>query len=216
MPESIADTSSEAASVFDDETIGNAGFASALSSMPSEDANCHADLEAENRESLAAEAACAQPTAEKDDIADELNVEEAWEEELEERMSPGGAEIRGWHDLREQVKTKLKRGKTTLTVTQVNQLLLIRNFATLRLKGYGRIAASEEIARQWHENASATYFARRVRALARHYQVFEHLPLERRGGVGNAHSLLHDPNVTIPECNEEESSQSDALHLRRL
>ncbi|KAI0083081.1 hypothetical protein BDY19DRAFT_998877 [Irpex rosettiformis] len=129
------------------------------------------------------------------DIIDEFDEEETLEEELEDRVHPGPTEIRGWNVLREQVKTKLQRGKKILTMSQVNQLLIIRNFATLRLKGIRRIPASEEIARQWHESTSATYFARHVRALARHYQVFEQLPVERRGGGGNAHSLLNDPNI---------------------
>ena len=39
------------------------------------------------------------------------------------------------------------------------------------------------------------YFARRVRALARHYQTFEQLPIEKRGGKANAYSWLHDEAV---------------------
>jgi hypothetical protein len=34
-----------------------------------------------------------------------------------------------------------------------------------------------------------------VRALARHYQIFEQLPAERRGGSSNARSFLHDESV---------------------
>jgi hypothetical protein len=37
--------------------------------------------------------------------------------------------------------------------------------------------------------------ARHIRALARHYQTFEQLPIERRGGSANAHSWLHDEAV---------------------
>lgn len=59
--------------------------------------------------------------------------------------------------------------------------MLIRSFATLRLKGLGRVEASLEIARQWHKG-EGVHFARKVRALARHYQVFEQLPAEKRGG----------------------------------
>jgi hypothetical protein len=72
--------------------------------------------------------------------------------------------------------------------------LIIRNFATLRLKGLPRIPASLEIARQWHEGEGA-HFARHVRALARHYQVFEQLPVENRGGLANAHCLLLEETV---------------------
>ncbi len=38
-------------------------------------------------------------------------------------------------------------------------------------------------------------FARRVRALARHFQVFERLPIEKRGGSKNRRSWLHDESV---------------------
>ncbi|OAX33907.1 hypothetical protein K503DRAFT_869249 [Rhizopogon vinicolor AM-OR11-026] len=57
----------------------------------------------------------------------------------------------------------LAKGGKALPLSQVNQPLLIRNFATLRLKGKGRIAASLEIVYQWREEKSA-YFARKIRA----------------------------------------------------
>jgi hypothetical protein len=120
--------------------------------------------------------------------------EEAWEDELEEQIH-AGAEIRTWEVLREQINSDLKKKQKTLTGKEVTQLLLIRNFATLRLKGHSRIAASIEIAHQWHENNTPTYFARRVCALARHYQLFEQLPQEKRGGTGKASSLLNNPSV---------------------
>jgi hypothetical protein len=124
------------------------------------------------------------------------DAEEAWEEELEEQEQ-AGIDIRGWDELREQIKKDLvKGGKTNLPLSQVNQLLLIRNFATLRLKGMGQIAASLEIAHQWHEGEGA-YFARKVRALARHYQVFEQLPIEKRGGRENALSPLKDERLQL-------------------
>ncbi|KAJ7021929.1 hypothetical protein C8F04DRAFT_1194977 [Mycena alexandri] len=107
--------------------------------------------------------------------------------------APGNTvNIRSWHALREKVKGELQQKH--LPLTKYNQLLIIRNFATLRIKGLKRIAASLEIARQWHEG-SGTHFARRVRALARHYQLFEELPLETRGGRANAKSLLNDESV---------------------
>jgi hypothetical protein len=40
------------------------------------------------------------------------------------------------------------------------------------------MAASEEIAWQFHEGVGS-YFARQIRVLARHYQLFEQLPEER-------------------------------------
>ncbi|KAK0226913.1 hypothetical protein EDD85DRAFT_958157 [Armillaria nabsnona] len=102
--------------------------------------------------------------------------------------------VRDWRVLREQIKKDLK--KKNLPLTKYNQLLIIRNFATLRIKGYKCIPASLEISRQWHEG-NGNYFAQRVRALACHYQVFEQLPEETRGGRANAKSLLNDKSVQV-------------------
>jgi hypothetical protein len=79
------------------------------------------------------------------------------EDELEEEEQ-AGVDIRGWDKLREQIKKDLANGGKTLPLFRVNQLLLVQNFATLRLKGQGRIAASLEIAHQWHKGEGA-YFA---------------------------------------------------------
>jgi len=130
-------------------------------------------------------------------LANNFNAEEMWEDELQEQEW-GGVEVRGWYELREQIKKDLqqKGKKTHLSFSQINQLLLIRNFATLRLKGMGRIAASLEIAHQWHEDKGA-HFARKIRALAQHYQVFEQLPTERRGGRENALSPLKDERLQL-------------------
>ncbi|KAJ7712675.1 hypothetical protein B0H16DRAFT_1702766 [Mycena metata] len=100
--------------------------------------------------------------------------------------------LQSWHALREKVKTDLK--KRNLPLTQLNQLLIIRNFATLLIQGLKRIQASPENARHWHEGGG-NYFARRVRALVRHYQIFGELPLETRGGRANTKSLLNDESV---------------------
>ena len=99
------------------------------------------------------------------------------EEDLDECIHGEGVDIRGWQELRQQIKTELKNHGDTLPITKINQLLVLRNFANLRLKGYSKIEASTEIARQWHEG-EGKYYARKVRALARHYQVFEQLPVE--------------------------------------
>jgi hypothetical protein len=120
---------------------------------------------------------------------------EAWEEELDETLTPN-AKIRDWEVLRAQIKADLKKKHKSLPLSQINQLMVLRNFANLRLKGYGRIQASYEITQQWYEKeGSASYFARRIRALARHYQIFEQLPRERRGGHKNARTLLKDETL---------------------
>lgn len=118
---------------------------------------------------------------------------EAWEDEVDECIR-GGVEIRSWLELREQIKQDLKDGvKNSLSATHINELYILRSFATLRVKGFGRIGASFEIARQWHEG-EGVHFARKVRALARHYQIFEQLPEEKRGG-DRSHCLLLDERV---------------------
>ena len=105
-----------------------------------------------------------------------------------------GDKIREWPELREQVKTDLQQ-KQNMTFTQKNQLMIIRNFATLRIKGFGRMAASEQIAQQWHEG-EGVHFARQIRTLARHYQKFEQLPPEKRGS-GGGRSLFNDEKVQL-------------------
>lgn len=53
--------------------------------------------------------------------------------------------------------------------------MILSNLATLRLKGLSRTDASLEIAQQWRDG-NGSWFARRIHALARHYQIFEQLP----------------------------------------
>jgi len=48
--------------------------------------------------------------------------------------------------------------KQNRTLAQKNQLLILQNFATLRIKGLRQMAASEEIAQQWHDGVGI-YFA---------------------------------------------------------
>jgi hypothetical protein len=57
------------------------------------------------------------------------------------------------------------------------------------------MAASKEIMRQFHEGVGG-YFARQICILARHYQLFEQLPEERRGGAAGQ-SLLKDERVQV-------------------
>lgn len=131
------------------------------------------------------------------ETADAERDDEEWEAELDESLAPGTTEIRGWLTLRAQIKEDLKKKARSLPLSQINQLMILRNFATLRLKGLGRIVASKEIARQWHDklDGSSDHFARRIRALARHYQIFEQLPKERRGGFKNSRSILKNETV---------------------
>jgi hypothetical protein len=100
-------------------------------------------------------------------------------------------DVRSWEELREQIKDDLHRGhKKHAPHAHTNQLTILRNFAMLCIKGKGRISASEAIAQQFHEGAGV-HFARRIRFLACHYQMFEQLPDENQGG-DRGRSLLDD------------------------
>lgn len=107
-----------------------------------------------------------------------------WEAELEEYMEGPKAHIQDWADLRVHIKKQLKKESKTLPLSRLNQLMIISCFATLCFKGYSCTQSSIEIARQWHEG-EGNWFARCMQALARHYQIFEKLPAEKRGGAGN-------------------------------
>jgi hypothetical protein len=79
------------------------------------------------------------------------------------------------------------------TRTHMNKLLILRNFATLHIKGVQRIAASEQIALQFHEG-TVIHFAHRIQFLAQHYQLFEQLLKEKQGAAGGQ-SLVKDEQV---------------------
>jgi len=140
---------------------------------------------------------------------------EDWEAELEEVVEGPKTHIRDWADLRADIKKDLKKHSKTLPLSRLNQLMIICNFATLRLKGLSRTQASIEIARQWHEG-QGNWFARRVRALARHYQIFEKLPVEKRGGSGNTRSWLHDESVKKLTLNWLTSQKTGDVTPRKL
>ncbi|KAJ7602965.1 hypothetical protein FB45DRAFT_697776, partial [Roridomyces roridus] len=103
--------------------------------------------------------------------------------------------ILSWDGIKELVDQQLKEGKKKhIPIAQTNQLLLIHNFRNLMLKGFSRIHASVEIARQWHAG-EGVHFARRVRILVRHFEVLRNLPKETRGGARDSRSLLSEENV---------------------
>jgi len=83
-----------------------------------------------------------------------------------------------------------------MTLSQINELMLLQNFANLCLKGFGRVKPSFEIAQHCHEkDESNIYFAQWICALAQHYQIFEQLPKEHRGGYKNTHTLSKEEVV---------------------
>ncbi|KAJ7231192.1 hypothetical protein C8J57DRAFT_1251284 [Mycena rebaudengoi] len=126
---------------------------------------------------------------------DGSTFEEDWEAELDERVHAGPGPVLSWTEIRDLVDKRLKLAKKKYTpLAQVNQLLIIRNFATLSLKGFGRIQASVEIARQWQEG-EGVHFARHVRILIHHFEIFQDLPKEKRGGARDSRSLLSEESV---------------------
>lgn len=66
---------------------------------------------------------------------DEEDAAEEWEHELDETVQCLPAEIKDWTVLRTQIKQNLKKQSKLLTLSVINQLMILSNFATLRLKG---------------------------------------------------------------------------------
>jgi hypothetical protein len=71
---------------------------------------------------------------------------EDWEDELEEAVHGPIGQVKGWDELRKQIKADLKKNSKTLPLSRLNQLFILSSFATLRLKGVSWITASQEIA----------------------------------------------------------------------
>jgi hypothetical protein len=95
-----------------------------------------------------------------DDLAKEDSEDR--EDEMEMAVS-GNANVQDWAILHQQIKNELKKSKL-LSLTHINQLMILSNFATLQLKGFSHMNASFEIAWQWHEG-TGSWFARQVHAL---------------------------------------------------
>jgi hypothetical protein len=146
---------------------------------------------------------------------EQLDEQEDYESDLEEAIQGPKHAVKDWSELRKQIKTYLAEHSKNLQLSQLNQYLIISNFATLRLKGLSQTQASVEIARQWHEGPG-NWFARRVCALAWHYQTFEELPVEKRGRGKNACSWLHDEAVQSRTRDWLTSQETGKVTPRRL
>ena len=130
----------------------------------------------------------------EDEEVDEIDPNDDYESELDEMLGGPKLTTRDWSELKKKIKTHLTKHKNSLPLAQINQYLIISNFATLRLKGVKCIQASLDVAKQWHEEPG-NWFAHCVCALTRHYQIFEELPEEWRGGKQNAQSLLYNEAI---------------------
>jgi hypothetical protein len=91
---------------------------------------------------------------------DEVTCLEGEEDDIDYLLNATGSEpkgkeeVCGWEELQEQIKEDQRRAhKEHKPLTYMNQLMILRNFATLRIKGLRRIAVSEEITWQWHKTA---------------------------------------------------------------
>ena len=118
------------------------------------------------------------------------------EDELMEGVQGPKGHIHDWIDLRKDIKALLKKHSKILPLSQLNQYLIISNFATLHIKGLSCTHTSLEIAWQWHKG-KGNWFAHQVCALARHFQIFERLPIKKCGGAANSRSWLHDERVQL-------------------
>jgi hypothetical protein len=134
------------------------------------------------------------------DEDNDATCSEGEEEDMDHMLDATGSEpkakqdIHRWKELCKQIRDNQRNGhKQGKSPAQMNQLTILWNFATLCIKGLQHIAASEEIVQQWHDGAGI-YFACRIRFLAHHYQLFEQLLPENRGGC-RGHSLLNDEQI---------------------
>ncbi len=116
---------------------------------------------------------------------EEEEEEEEEEEDMDNFIDLGGFELNAkdeicrWKELRDQIKSDMNEGhKRHETLTHMNKLFILRNFATLRIKGVKRIAASQEIVWQFHEGAGV-HFTHWVQFLAQYYQLFEQVLQEK-------------------------------------
>ena len=71
---------------------------------------------------------------------------EVWELELDDGIANPQKDVKPWSELQTQIQQDIKNGCKTLPLSCLNQLMILVNFATLSMKGYGRIEASQRLA----------------------------------------------------------------------
>ncbi|KAJ6544077.1 hypothetical protein B0H19DRAFT_1076244 [Mycena capillaripes] len=84
------------------------------------------------------------------DVVDR-EMTQAEEEREQQEEASSARSIYSWEEVRTKIKADLKKKSNILPLSRINQLMIVCNFATLRIKGTSRIQAGDEIARQWHE-----------------------------------------------------------------
>jgi len=112
---------------------------------------------------------------------DDVIGSEGEEEDTNLLLDAVGAEpkvkddMRSWEELREQIKDNQRQEyREYAPHSHINKLIILRNFATLHIKGRARIAMSKEIVWQFHKGAGM-HFAHKIQFIVRHYQLFEQL-----------------------------------------
>lgn len=114
---------------------------------------------------------------------------------LDECFQGSQSTIRDWATIWADIKAHLKKNSKSLLLPQLNQYLILCNFTTLLLNGFGHIEASLCITDQWHEGPGK-WFAHQVHALAWHYQTFKIFLEEKHGSYAtSAHSWINDESV---------------------
>jgi hypothetical protein len=83
--------------------------------------------------------------------------------------------------------------KQNMTPTGINQLMILQNFAMLQIKGLRHMAASKDIAQQWHDG-KGIHFAHQIQIITQHYQRYKQLLVENQGG-DCGHSLINNEQV---------------------
>ncbi|KAF9510731.1 hypothetical protein BS47DRAFT_1364327 [Hydnum rufescens UP504] len=141
-----------------------------------------------------------QTCAIKPTVEDSRDMEDDEDKEINELMQGHALcsplELPDWPYLRNEIDKVLDKEKKVchLPYSQLNQYQLLHSFATLQIKGLGRIAASIHIALSQHKGEGA-WFARRICALACHFEKYEQLPIECRGGRHKGSCHLDDEDV---------------------
>ncbi|KAJ7819430.1 hypothetical protein B0H13DRAFT_2378379 [Mycena leptocephala] len=87
---------------------------------------------------------------------------EAWEEELDENIAGPKGTKQPWPELHKKIQMDIKKGRKTLPLSRLNALMVLLNFSTLVIKGYGLIEASRLVATSWHKK-EGVWFTRRIR-----------------------------------------------------
>jgi hypothetical protein len=72
--------------------------------------------------------------SDRESLPDEAEIDGAWEDEWEDELGKtmaSAVEILSWDVLRQKIKEELKKKSKQLSLTRINQFMILSNFATL-------------------------------------------------------------------------------------